>query len=50
MLKDPITSMPVIVVEKEILENILPYSVLNNLNKIIGGDVTKEVYEDESLE
>lgn len=50
MLKDPITSMPVIVVEKEILENILPYSILNNLNKIIGGDVPKEVYEDESLE
>lgn len=50
MLKDPITSMPVIVVEKEALENILPSSILNNLNKIIGGDVPKEIYEDESLE
>lgn len=50
MLKDPITSMPVIVVEKEILKNILPDIILNNLNKIIGGDVPKEVYEDENLE
>ena len=50
MLKDPITSMPVIVVEKEILKNILPEIILNNLNRIIGGDVPKEVYEDENLE
>lgn len=50
MLKDPITSMPVIVVEKEILKNILPDTILNNLSKIIGGDVPKEVYEDENLE
>lgn len=49
MLKDPITSMPVIVVEKSILKEILPESILNNLNKIIGGDVPKEVYEDENL-
>lgn len=50
MLRDPITSMPVIVVEKEILKNILPDIILNNLKKIIGGDVPKEVYEDENLE
>ena len=50
MLKDPITSMPVIVVEKEVLKNILPEIILNNLNRIIGGDVPKEVYEDENLE
>lgn len=50
MLKDPITSMPVIVVEKEILKNILPEIILNNVNKIIGGDVPKEIYEDENLE
>ena len=50
MLKDPITRMPVVVVEKEILEDILPDTILNNLNKIIGGDVPKEVYEDENLE
>jgi len=50
MLKDPITSMPVIIVEKEVLKDILPELILNNLNKIIGGDVPKQVYEDENLE
>ena len=42
--------MPVIIVEKDVLKNILPDNIINNLNKIIGGDVPKEVYEDESLE
>ena len=50
MLKDPITKMPVIVVEKEILKNILPSDILNNLNKIIGGDVPNQIYEDENLQ
>lgn len=50
LLKDPITSMPVIVVEKELLKEILPDIILNNLNKIIGGDVPKEIYENENLE
>ena len=50
MLKDPITSMPVVIVEKEILKEILPNSILNNLKNIIGGDVPKEIYEDENLE
>lgn len=49
MLRDPITSMPVIVVEKNILKNLLPESILNNLNKIIGGDVPNEIYKDENL-
>ena len=50
MLKDPISRMPVIVVEKNILYKILPDKILNNLNRIIGGDVPNEVYEDENLE
>ncbi len=49
MLKDPITSIPVIVVEKSILKNVLPDIIIDNLNKIIGGDVPKEVYEDKNL-
>ena len=49
MLKDPITLMPVIIVEKETLKEILPNSILDNLKNIIGGDVPKEVYEDENL-
>ena len=50
MLKDPITGMPVIVVEKELVSNILPFNILDNLNNIIGGDVPKEIYEDDNLE
>jgi len=50
MLKDPISGMPVIVVQKDILECILPDIILNNLEKIIGGDVPKEIYEDENLQ
>ena len=50
MLKDPICQIPVIVVEKEALEEILPETLLNNLEKIIGGDVPKEIYENQNLE
>ncbi len=38
MLKDPISAMPVIVVEKEKLYSILPTKLLDNIEKIIGGD------------
>lgn len=37
-LKEPITGEPVIVVEKEKLYGILPGNILNNIDKIIGGD------------
>ena len=50
MLKDPITRMPVIVVQKDILYNVIPYTILDNLDKIIGGDVSKELYETNNLE
>ena len=50
MLKDPITAMPVIIVQKEILKDILPSIILDNLTKIVGGDVPKEVYDDENLQ
>ena len=36
-LRDPITRMPVIVVEKEALKQILPDSLLDNLHEIISG-------------
>lgn len=38
MLKDPITGVPVIVVEKEQLYGVLPQNILDNIDKIIGGD------------
>lgn len=50
MLKDPISRMPVIVVEKDVLYEIIPYKILNNLEKIIGGDTNSEIYDEESVE
>ena len=37
-LREPITKMPVIVVEKDTLINIVPNYILNNLDKIINGE------------
>ena len=37
-LREPITKMPVIVVEKDTLVNIIPDYILNNLDKIINGE------------
>ena len=45
LLKDPITNTPVVVVEKESLENIIPNQILNNLDKILKGQ-----FEDEEIE
>lgn len=48
MLKDPITAVPVIVVEKERLEKIIPLEILENLEQIIQGN-SENLIEDESL-
>lgn len=50
MLKDPITRVPVIVVERDILYGIIPNKILNNLTYIIGGDVSEEFYEQENIQ
>lgn len=47
LLKDPISSMPVIVVEKNKLEDIIPSRIINNLNKILGGGEEITLTEDE---
>ena len=39
LLKEPISGMPVIVVEHTELYGILPKEILNNLEKILGGDL-----------
>ncbi len=39
LLKDPISGFPVIVVEHKSLYSVIPKGILNNLNKIIGGDI-----------
>ena len=41
MLKEPITNIPVIVVEKDILNKVIPEIILNNIENILGGDFTK---------
>ena len=38
MLKEPISQTPVIVVEHTLLYNCIPKEILNNLEKILGGD------------
>ncbi len=38
MLKDPITGSPVIIIEREKLYGLIPGNILNNIEKIIGGD------------
>lgn len=38
-LKDPISNLPVIVVERSLLYNIFPKEILNNLGKILGGEL-----------
>jgi stage II sporulation protein GA (sporulation sigma-E factor processing peptidase) len=50
MLKDPITRMPVIIVEKDMLYELIPYKILNNLEKIIGGDINSEFYDEKNVE
>lgn len=38
LLKDPISAMPVIVVEARELVNIIPEQIINNISKIVGGE------------
>ena len=49
MLKDPITNSPVMIVEKDKLKDIFPNIILDNLSNIVGGDMPKELYENESM-
>lgn len=41
LLKEPITNIPVVVVEYTLLYDILPKQILNNLEEILGGDFSK---------
>lgn len=47
LLKDPISGMPVIVVESVMLEKIIPKGIINNLNKILGGGKETTLSEEE---
>lgn len=44
MLKDPISNMPVVLVEKSILYPILPKELLENSKNILGGDFKENEY------
>lgn len=48
LLKEPITGNIVIIVEKGALSKVLPKEILNNIDKIIGGD-TNELINDSEL-
>lgn len=48
MLKEPITGVPVMVVEKRALQDFIPESILHHLDDIIGGDV--QSIENENME
>ena len=41
LLKDPITNIPVIVVEHSLFKNVLPNEILENIDNILGGDLSK---------
>lgn len=45
LLKDPITNIPVIVVEKEALKDIIPSNILDNLEKILKGELENNEIE-----
>lgn len=41
LAKEPITNTPVVIVESSLLEEVLPNQILNNLENILSGDLTK---------
>ena len=49
LLKDPISGMPVVVVEKQQLYSILPAKLLDNIDKLIGGEDLLDQIEEKQL-
>lgn len=41
LLKEPITNIPVVVLEHSLLKNIIPNEILENIDKILGGDLSE---------
>ncbi len=41
LLKEPISNIPVVIIERSILYDVLPKEILNNLEKILGGEFDK---------
>lgn len=49
-LREPITQMPVILIEKDKLYELLPKNILDNIDEIIGGDKLENITEQEKNE
>ena len=49
LLKDPITGFPVIVIERNKLYSVIPEQILNNIDKIIGGETDELIQNEEFL-
>ena len=47
LLKDPITRLPVVVIECKSLKTVIPEIILNNLEKILGGDIDELTKDEE---
>lgn len=48
LVREPITNTPVVIVESSLLEDVLPFQILNNLDNILSGDlnqISKEIQE-----
>ena len=45
MLKDPVSGIPVIIIEKEIMYKIIPKNILDYIEKIMKGDEKEEKYD-----
>ena len=41
LAKEPITNIPVVIVESTLLENAIPLDILNNVEKILSGDLSR---------
>ena len=41
LLKEPITNVPVVIVEHSLLKNIIPNEILQNIDNILGGDLSE---------
>ena len=50
LLKEPITGMTVIVVEKQDLSSIIPMTILEHIEEIVGGDAQKIISQEEEKE
>lgn len=50
LLKDPISQMPVMLVQKDKLSNIIPKNIIDNLENILGGDESLQITETERNE